>query len=147
MRTKIQLINKDDMILAKAYAMMGSSLAACLLADDSPHLKEGEPIEELDRRLVLLYKVNYKDGYTYIGPRILKGDGIVAYIESSKDVLTLREIKKPEFVDFTMKEITIPSQGYLRTCVFRDPERGPIDWIINLETGMVERVVTRWKNI
>ncbi|RLB74481.1 MAG: hypothetical protein DRH06_09595 [Deltaproteobacteria bacterium] len=147
MRTEINLVTKGNTILAKAYAMMGSALAACILADNSPHLSEGQPIK-LDKKLVLLYKIKYGDWEMYIGPRILKGASVVAYVESSRDTLSLREVENPVFADYSnLKVLEIPRQGLLRTCVYRDPEKGPVDWVINLETGLVERIINRWKNI
>jgi len=139
MGPKIEIVDKGQYTLVKTTAALGSAIAAGVL--------KLNPLASVKTatRVPLLYVVRLPtDEVIEISPHIVKfGNEVFRVASNAKEILLTK--LEAELVSVEQKVIDLSqSSPVIRVCVYRDPNRGPVDWIIDTKNKSIVKVINRW---
>jgi len=139
MESKIEVVDKKQYTLVKTNAALGSAIAAGIL--------RLSPVSSTrtTTRIPLLYMVRLPtDEVIEVSPHIVKLDNQVYRVTSNDKELMLTKLEA-DLVSIRQKVIDLrQSNPMIRLCVYRDPNKGPVDWIIDVKNRSVVKIIRRW---
>jgi len=135
----VEVITKENYTLVKTSAALGSAIAAGIL--------ELSPLASVKTtvRIPLLYNVKLPDNREIeIAPHIVKVNDRVFRVSSNAKQVMLTELEDAELIPVKQKSIDLSDANVVRVCVFRDSEKGPTDWFIDVKNKNLVKIVNRW---